>query len=143
MQVAGKRCLPTSAVNCTDAPMFRWLPSIPVTKPEPAGPTGLSSGLTYRCGNPYLFDNHLKETDVRCGVSGSDFTISGVSNAIGSKIQTEKDQLGQMMADYDPDDPMAAVKLEMEVAKYKAEVSLVSALVKDLSDVQQQVIQKV
>jgi len=76
-------------------------------------------------------------------VSGSDFTISGVSNAIGSKIQTEKDQLGQMMADYDPDDPMAAVKLEMEVAKYKAEVSLVSALVKDLSDVQQQVIQKV
>ena len=76
-------------------------------------------------------------------MSGSDFTIGGVSNAIGSKIETEKDQLGQMMADYDPDDPMAATRLEMEVAKYKAEVSLVSALVKDLSDIQQQVIQKV
>ena len=76
-------------------------------------------------------------------MSGSDFTIGGVANAIGTKVQTEKDQLGQMMADYDPDDPMAATKLEMEVAKYKAEVSLMAALVKDLSDVQQQVIQKV
>ena len=66
-----------------------------------------------------------------------------MSNAIGAKLQTEKDQLGQMMADYDPDDPMAAFKLEMEVSKYKAEVSLMSALVKDLSDVQQQIIQKV
>ena len=28
---------------------------------------GLSLGLTYRCDNPYLFDNYLKETDVRCG----------------------------------------------------------------------------
>ena len=76
-------------------------------------------------------------------VSGSDFTIGGVANAIGTKLQAEKDQLGQMMDDYNPDDPMAAVKLEMEVAKYKAEVSLVSAVVKELSDVQQQVIQKV
>ena len=76
-------------------------------------------------------------------MSGTDFTIGGVSNAIGAKLQTEKDQLGQMMADYDPDDPMAAFKLEMEVSKYKAEVSLMSALVKDLSDVQQQIIQKV
>ena len=76
-------------------------------------------------------------------MSGSDFTISGVSDTIGTKLQTEKDQLGQMMANYDPDDPMAAFKLEMEVSKYKAEVSLMSALVKDLSDVQQQVIQKV
>ena len=76
-------------------------------------------------------------------MSGSDFTISGVSDTIGTKLQTEKDQLGQMMANYDPDDPMAAFKLEMEVSKYKAEVSLMSALVKDLSDVQQQIIQKV
>lgn len=76
-------------------------------------------------------------------MSGSDFTISGVSDAIGTKLQAEKDQLGQMMADYNPDDPMSGLKLEMEVAKYKAEVSLMSALVKDLSDVQQQVIQKV
>ena len=76
-------------------------------------------------------------------MSGTDFTIGGVSNAIGDKLQAEKDQLGQMMADYDPDDPMAAFKLEMEVAKYKAEMSLMSALVKDLSEIQQQIIQKV
>ena len=76
-------------------------------------------------------------------MSGSDFTIGGVSNSIGANLQTEKDQLGDMMNHYDPDDPMAAFKLEMEVAKYKAEVSLMSALVKDLSDVQQQIIQKV
>lgn len=76
-------------------------------------------------------------------MSGSDFTIGGVSNAMGTKLQAEKDQLGEMMANYNSDDPMAAVKLEMEVAKYKAEVTLVSALVKELSDVQQQIIQKV
>ena len=76
-------------------------------------------------------------------MSGTDFTIGGVSNALGTKLQTEKDQLGQMMANYDPDDPMSGFKMEMEVAKYKAEVSLMSALVKDLSDVQQQIIQKV
>ena len=76
-------------------------------------------------------------------MSGSDFTIGGVSDTIGTRLQAEKDQLGQVMDNYDPDDPMAAFKLEMEVAKYKAEVSLMSALVKDISDIQQQVIQKV
>ena len=76
-------------------------------------------------------------------MSGSDFTIGNVSDAIGAKLQAESDQLGQMTANYDPDDPMAAFKLEMEVSKYKAEASLMSALVKDISDVQQQIIQKV
>ena len=76
-------------------------------------------------------------------MSGADFTIGGVSNSIGANLQTEKDKLGDMMNHYDPDDPMASFRLEMEVAKYKAEVSLMSALVKDLSDVQQQIIQKV
>ena len=76
-------------------------------------------------------------------MSGTDFSIGGVADAVGAKLETEKDQLGQMMDDYDPDDPMAAFKLEMEVAKYKAEMSLMSALVKDLSEVQQQIIQKV
>ena len=76
-------------------------------------------------------------------MSGSDFTIGGVSNTIGANLQADKDQLGQMMDHYNPDDPMAAFKLEMEVAKYKPEVSLMSALVKDISDVQQQIIQKV
>ena len=76
-------------------------------------------------------------------MSGSGFSIGGVSDTIGSKLATEKDELGKMMNEYDPDDPMAAFELEMEVAKYKAEMSLMSALVKDLSDVQQQIIQKV
>ena len=76
-------------------------------------------------------------------MSGSDFSIGGVSNSIGTQLQAEKDQLGDMMANYDPDDPMSAFKMEMEVSKYKAEMSLMSALVKDLSEVQQQIIQKV
>ena len=62
---------------------------------------------------------------------------------MGANLQAEKDQLGDIMDHYDPDDPMAAFKVEMEVAKYKAEVSLMSALVKDISDIQQQIIQKV
>ena len=73
----------------------------------------------------------------------SEFSIGGIASTIGSQVQTEKADLGAMIENYDPDDPLAAVKLEMEVARYRAEVSLMSALVKDLSDVQQQVIQKV
>ena len=73
----------------------------------------------------------------------ADFSIGGVSDSIGTQLQTEKEDLGKMMDEYDPDDPMAAFKMEMEVAKYKAEMSLMSALVKDLSEVQQQIIQKV
>ena len=76
-------------------------------------------------------------------MSGTDFSIGGVADAVGAKLETEKDQLGQMMTDYDADDPTSAFKLELEVAKYKAEMSLMSALVKDLSEVQQQIIQKV
>ena len=76
-------------------------------------------------------------------MSGTEFTIGGVSDALGAQLDTEKDKLGDMMNDYDPDDPMSAFRLEMEVAKYKAEMSLMSALVKDLSEVQQQIIQKI
>ena len=76
-------------------------------------------------------------------MSASNLTIGGVSDTIGAKLQTEKDELGKMMDNYNPDDPLAALKLEMEVSKYKAEVSLMSALVKDISDIQQQIIQKV
>ena len=72
-----------------------------------------------------------------------DFSIGDVSSTIGTQLQAEKDQLGDMMDHYDPDDPMSAFRMEMEVAKYKAEMSLMSALVKDLSEVQQQIIQKV
>ena len=77
------------------------------------------------------------------GVVGTNFSIGGVSDSIGTQLQTEKEDLGTMMENYDPDDPMSAFKLEMEVAKYKAEMSLMSALVKDLSEVQQQIIQKI
>ena len=73
----------------------------------------------------------------------SDFSIGGVSDTLGSQLKTEQDTLGTVMDEYDPDDPMSAFKMEMEVAKYKAEMSLMSALVKDLSDIQQQIIQKV
>ena len=73
----------------------------------------------------------------------SDFSIGGVSDTIGTQLQAEKENLGNMMNEYNPDDPMAAFRMEMEVAKYKAEMSLMAALVKDLSDIQQQIIQKV
>ena len=76
-------------------------------------------------------------------MSGTEFTIGGVSDALGAQLDAERNQLGEMMNDYDPDDPMSAFRLEMEVAEYKAEMSLMSALVKDLSEIQQQIIQKI
>ena len=82
-------------------------------------------------------------TDPIGDVSSGNFSISGVMDGIGSKLSTEKDSLGTMMEGYNPDDPMSALNIEMEVSKYKAEMSLMAALVKDLSDVQQQIIQKV
>ena len=47
-----------------------------------------------------------------------------------------------MLADLDGNDPSATFALEMEVAKYRAEIGMMAALVKDISDVQQQIIQK-
>ena len=72
-----------------------------------------------------------------------DFSIDGVANQLGVQLGDEKDALGDMVKNYDADDPMAAFNLEMEASKYKAEMSMMAALVKDLSDVQQQIIQKV
>ncbi|MYE11406.1 MAG: hypothetical protein F4X99_07050 [Gammaproteobacteria bacterium] len=72
-----------------------------------------------------------------------DFSIGGVANQLGVQLGEEKDALGDMVKNYDADDPMAAFNLEMEASKYKAEMSMMAALVKDLSDVQQQIIQKV
>ena len=74
---------------------------------------------------------------------GSDFSISNVANKIGVHVQEEKDAIGEMLETYDANDPAAAMKMEMEVSKYKAEMALMSALVKDLSEVQNQIIQKV
>ena len=76
-------------------------------------------------------------------MAGSDFTIGNVANSVGANLATEQKDIGDLVDNYDPNDPMASFKLEMEVAKYKAEISLMSALVKDLSDIQQQILQKV
>lgn len=76
-------------------------------------------------------------------MSGSDFTIGGVANGVGANLADEAASIGDMVDNYDPNDPMASFKLEMEVSKYKAEMSLMSALVKDLSEIQQQILQKV
>ncbi len=76
-------------------------------------------------------------------MSGSNFSISGVANSVGASLTDETGRIGDMVDNYDPNDPMAAFNLEMEVSKYKAEMSLMSALVKDLSDIQQQILQKV
>ena len=76
-------------------------------------------------------------------MTSSDFSISGVQSGIGTQLDAENKALGDMIDNFDPNDPAEAFKVEMEVAKYKAEVGLMSALVKDISDVQQQIIQKV
>jgi len=72
-----------------------------------------------------------------------DFSIGGVANQLGVQLGDEQDALGDMVKNYDANDPMAAFNLEMEASKYKAEMEMMAALVKDISDVQQQIIQKV
>ena len=47
-----------------------------------------------------------------------------------------------MLNSLDGNDPAATFALEMEVAKYRAEIGIMAALVKDISDVQQMIIQK-
>ena len=76
-------------------------------------------------------------------MTSSDFTIGSVTQNIGTQLDAEKQALGDMIENFDANDPSAEFKIEMEVAKYKAEVGLMSALVKDISDVQQQIIQKI
>lgn len=72
-----------------------------------------------------------------------DFSIDSISSQLGVHLGEEKDALGDKVKNYNADDPLAAFNLEMEASKYKAEMSMMAALVKDLSDVQQQIIQKV
>lgn len=76
-------------------------------------------------------------------MANSDFSIGGVSQNIGAQLDAEKGELGDMIDNFDAGDPAAAFKVEMEVSKYKAEVGLMAALVKDISDIQQQIIQKI
>lgn len=76
-------------------------------------------------------------------MTSSDFSISGVQSGVGTQLDAEKQKLGDMIDNFDADDPRATFELELEVAKYKAELGLMSALVKDLSEAQQQIIQKI
>jgi len=73
----------------------------------------------------------------------SDFTIDNVANTMTAQLSDEGKKIEDMVDHFDATDPAAEFKMQMEVSKYKAEVGLMSALVKDINDVQQQVIQKV
>ena len=72
----------------------------------------------------------------------SNFSIGDISSKLGAQLKAEQDRLGDMMTDFDPDDPGAALKIEMEVQRYKAEVSLQAALVKVVGDMDQMIMQK-
>ncbi|MCY4564669.1 MAG: hypothetical protein OXE40_09340 [Gammaproteobacteria bacterium] len=76
-------------------------------------------------------------------MTAADFTIGGVADTMGSQLADEGDKIGDMVDKFDPDNPADEFKMQIEIAKYKAEVGLMSALVKDINDVQQQIIQKV
>ena len=72
-----------------------------------------------------------------------DFTISAIAREIGAHLNRETDEIGEMMKDLDGNDPFATFQLEMMVAKYRAEIGIMASLVKQISDVQQQIIQKI
>ena len=74
--------------------------------------------------------------------TNTEFSISSVATEIGALLNREKEKIAGMLADLDGNDPSATFALEMEVAKYRAEIGMMAALVKDISDVQQQIIQK-
>ena len=76
-------------------------------------------------------------------MANSDFSIGGVAQGVGEQLEAEKKTLGDMIDNFDADDPAAEFKVEMEVSRYKAEMGLMAALVKDISDIQQQIIQKI
>ena len=76
-------------------------------------------------------------------MTSSDFSIGGVAQNVGLQLDAEKEALGDMIENFDADDPAAAFSVEMAVARYKAELGLMSALVKDISEAQQQVVQKI
>lgn len=75
-------------------------------------------------------------------MSGSSFSIGDISNKIGAQLAAEQDKLGDLLENYDPDDPGSALKMEMEITRYKTEMSLQAALVKVVSDMDQMIMQK-
>ncbi|MCY4059633.1 MAG: hypothetical protein OXG44_16715 [Gammaproteobacteria bacterium] len=72
----------------------------------------------------------------------STFSLGEISSKLGAQMRAEQDKLGDMMANFDPDDPGAALQMEMEIQRYKAEVSLQAALVKVVGDMDQMIFQK-
>lgn len=76
------------------------------------------------------------------GPVNTEFTIQSVATEIGALLNRDKDKIAAMMNTLDGNDPAATFALEMEVAKYRAEIGIMAALVKDISDIQQMIIQK-
>ncbi|MDE0064914.1 MAG: hypothetical protein OXP09_10380 [Gammaproteobacteria bacterium] len=74
--------------------------------------------------------------------TNTEFTIQSVATEIGALLNRNKENIAGMMDTLDGNDPAATFALEMEVAKYRAEIGIMAALVKDISDVQQMIIQK-
>ena len=72
----------------------------------------------------------------------TEFTITSIAREIGALLNRDKDEIAAMMSTLDGNDPAATFELEMAVAKYRAEIGMMAALVKDISDVQQMIIQK-
>ena len=72
----------------------------------------------------------------------SEFTITSVATEVGALLDRDKEKIAEMLDTLDGNDPSATFALEMEVAKYRAEIGIMAALVKDISDVQQMIIQK-
>ena len=74
--------------------------------------------------------------------ANTEFTITSVATEVGALLNRDKDKIAGMLKTLDGNDPAATFELEMEVAKYRAEIGIMAALVKDISDVQQMIIQK-
>ena len=74
--------------------------------------------------------------------TNTEFTIQSVATEIGALLNRNKENIAGMMDTLDGNDPAATFALDLEVAKYRAEIGIMAALVKDISDVQQMIIQK-
>ena len=72
----------------------------------------------------------------------TEFTITSIAREVGELLTRDKEKIAAMLNDLDGNDPAQTFELEMEVAKYRAELGIMSSLVKNISDAQQQIIQK-
>lgn len=72
----------------------------------------------------------------------SEFTITSIATEVGALLTRDKEKIAAMLDQLDGNDPQQTFALEMEVAKYRAELGIMSSLVKTIADAQQQIIQK-